>query len=146
MSGRCRISPPGTGRCGGAPLGRSCTWPRASCSCVSHKWILPLAPGCPRPFPRLKEGLAWSNRSPALCPGAEGRLAMPHPLAAFLVLDSTPLLPGPLATLMLAKAGAKVVKVERPGGEDPRAYPPRFDGASAVFALLNRGKRSVVVD
>jgi crotonobetainyl-CoA:carnitine CoA-transferase CaiB-like acyl-CoA transferase len=71
---------------------------------------------------------------------------MPQPLSGLLVLDFTTLLPGPLATLMLAEAGAEVIKIERPGGEDMRAYPPRFDGMSATFALLNRGKRSLVLD
>jgi len=63
-----------------------------------------------------------------------------------LVLDFTTLLPGPLATLMLAEAGAEVIKIERPGGEDMRAYPPRFDGFSAAFALINRGKKSMTFD
>jgi alpha-methylacyl-CoA racemase len=71
---------------------------------------------------------------------------MPQPLSGTLVLDFTTLLPGPLATLMLAEAGAEVVKIERPGGEDMRAYPPYFDGVSAGFALLNRGKRSLALD
>jgi alpha-methylacyl-CoA racemase len=69
-----------------------------------------------------------------------------QPLSGVLVLDFTTLLPGPLATLMLAEAGAEVIKVERPGGEDMRVMPPRFDGEAAVFALLNRGKKSVVAD
>jgi crotonobetainyl-CoA:carnitine CoA-transferase CaiB-like acyl-CoA transferase len=71
---------------------------------------------------------------------------MPQPLSGIRVLDFTTLLPGPLATLMLAEAGAEVIKIERPGGEDLRAYPPAFDGFSAAFALLNRGKRSLVLD
>ena len=66
-----------------------------------------------------------------------------QPLSGILVLDFTTLLPGPLATLMLAEAGAEVIKIERPGGEDMRAYEPRFDGESAMFALLNRGKQSI---
>ena len=69
-----------------------------------------------------------------------------QPLSGILVLDFTTLLPGPLATLMLAEAGAEVIKVERPGGEDMRAMPPRLDGEAAVFALLNRGKKSVTLD
>jgi crotonobetainyl-CoA:carnitine CoA-transferase CaiB-like acyl-CoA transferase len=69
-----------------------------------------------------------------------------QPLSDVLVLDFTTLLPGPLATLLLAEAGAEVVKIERPGGEDMRHYEPRFDGESAMFALLNRGKRSLVLD
>jgi alpha-methylacyl-CoA racemase len=71
---------------------------------------------------------------------------MTQPLSGVLVLDFTTLLPGPLATLMLAEAGAEVIKIERPGGEDMRAMPPRHDGEAAVFALLNRGKRSLVAD
>src|SRR4051794_10950358 len=47
---------------------------------------------------------------------------------------------------MLAEAGAEVIKIERPEGEDMRAMPPRFDGEAAVFALLNRGKKSVAVN
>ena len=69
-----------------------------------------------------------------------------QPLKDILVLDFTTLLPGPLATLMLAEAGAEVIKIERPGGEDMRAYPPRFDRFSAAFALINRGKKSVTLD
>jgi crotonobetainyl-CoA:carnitine CoA-transferase CaiB-like acyl-CoA transferase len=64
-----------------------------------------------------------------------------RPLDGFLVVDFTTLLPGPLATRMLAEAGARVVKVERPGGEDMRRLGPRLsDGTAAVHALLNRGK------
>src|SRR5207248_2981638 len=71
---------------------------------------------------------------------------MPQPLSGLLVLDFTTLLPGPLATLMLAEAGAEVIKIERPGGEDTRANRPRFDGISAVFAMLNRGKSGLELD
>jgi crotonobetainyl-CoA:carnitine CoA-transferase CaiB-like acyl-CoA transferase len=69
-----------------------------------------------------------------------------QPLSGLLVLDFTTLLPGPLATLMLAEAGAEVIKIEPPGGEGMRHYEPRFDGESAMFTLLNRGKRSLVLD
>jgi crotonobetainyl-CoA:carnitine CoA-transferase CaiB-like acyl-CoA transferase len=71
---------------------------------------------------------------------------MPQPLSGLLVLDFTTLLPGPLATLMLAEAGAEVIKIERPGGDELRDYPPRLDGESAAFALLNRGKTSLTLD
>lgn len=61
-------------------------------------------------------------------------------LSGIRVLDFSTLLPGPLATLMLAQAGAEVIKIERrDGGDGMRADPP-------YFALLNRGKRSVAVD
>lgn len=71
---------------------------------------------------------------------------MPQPLAGLLVLDFTTLLPGPLATLMLAEAGAEVIKVERPGGEDMRRFEPFWEGEGAAFALLNRGKTGLVID
>ncbi len=67
-------------------------------------------------------------------------------LAGVLVLDFSTLTPGPLATLMLAEAGADVLKIERPAGDEMRARTPRLGPDSAQFALLNRGKRSMVVD
>ncbi len=69
-----------------------------------------------------------------------------QPLSGLLVLDFTTLLPGPLASLMLAEAGAEVIKIERPGGEDARHFPPIVDGESAIFALLNRGKKSLMLN
>jgi crotonobetainyl-CoA:carnitine CoA-transferase CaiB-like acyl-CoA transferase len=69
------------------------------------------------------------------------------PLAGVKVLDLSTLLPGPLATLFLAEAGADVVKLERPGrGDEMRSYEPRFGEASANYAVLNRGKRAYAVD
>ncbi len=69
-----------------------------------------------------------------------------QPLAGLLVLDFSTLLPGPLAALMLAEAGAEVIKIERPGGEDARRFAPMVDGESASFAMLNRGKKSMSFD
>ena len=70
-----------------------------------------------------------------------------QPLAGLKVLDFSTLLPGPMATLMLAEAGADVVKVEKPGGEDMRRFPPPLpSGVSAPYAVLNRGKRVVEID
>jgi crotonobetainyl-CoA:carnitine CoA-transferase CaiB-like acyl-CoA transferase len=69
------------------------------------------------------------------------------PLTGIVVLDFSTLLPGPLATLLLAEAGAEVLKVERPeGGDEIRAYPPRWGRDSIHFALLNRGKKSLTID
>ena len=69
-----------------------------------------------------------------------------QPLSGLLVLDFTTLLPGPLAALMLAEAGAEVIKIERPGGEDMRRFPPLLDGEGAPFALLNRGKQVLTLN
>ena len=68
------------------------------------------------------------------------------PLKGVRVVDFTTLLPGPLATLILAEAGAEVYKIERPGGEDTRRSPPFIDNQSVMFAMLNRGKRSIEID
>jgi alpha-methylacyl-CoA racemase len=68
------------------------------------------------------------------------------PLSGIRVLDFTTLLPGPMATLMLAEAGAEVIKIERPGGEDMRRFEPSWGKESVMFAMLNRGKKSVAAD
>ena len=68
------------------------------------------------------------------------------PLSGIRVLDFTTLLPGPMATLMLAEAGAEVIKIERPDGEDMRRYRPNWGKESVLFAMLNRGKKSVAAD
>src|SRR5580765_847249 len=73
------------------------------------------------------------------------RIAM-QPLTGLFVLDFTTLLPGPLATLMLAEAGAEVLKIEQPGGENARRFPPFVGNESAAFAMLNRGKASMTLD
>ena len=52
----------------------------------------------------------------------------------------------PLCTLRLADAGARVIKIERPGGETARHYDSAVAGMSAYFVWLNRGKESVVLD
>ncbi|MCL3819394.1 CaiB/BaiF CoA transferase family protein [Aeromicrobium wangtongii] len=72
---------------------------------------------------------------------------MTGPLAGVRVLDLSTLLPGPLATLMLADAGADVVRIERPGvGDEMRTYTPRLGSTSANYAMLNRGKRAFGAD
>jgi alpha-methylacyl-CoA racemase len=70
-----------------------------------------------------------------------------RPLEGICVLDFSTLLPGPLATLLLAEAGAEVIKIERPGiGDEMRTFTPKWGDDSANFALLNRGKKSVTLD
>jgi alpha-methylacyl-CoA racemase len=71
---------------------------------------------------------------------------MPLPLSGIVILDFTTLLPGPLATLMLAEAGAEVIKIEPPEGEAMRGYPPFVGRDSATFAMLNRGKTYLRLD
>ncbi|CAN5586738.1 MAG: CoA transferase [Actinomycetota bacterium] len=74
------------------------------------------------------------------------------PLSGMTVVDLTRALAGPYATLMLADAGAKVIKVERPGtGDDTRGWGPPFVGEegaeeSTYFLSVNRSKKSVTLD
>ena len=73
------------------------------------------------------------------------------PLEGIKVLDLSRLLPGPLATLVLADMGAEVDKVEdTSGGDYLRVMPPHAghgsDATSSIFLALNRNKRSVVID
>ena len=69
------------------------------------------------------------------------------PLSGATVLEFGTLVPGPLTSLLLAEAGADVIKIERPPGGDPlRAYEPKIDGSSVHFHALNRGKTSIFID
>jgi crotonobetainyl-CoA:carnitine CoA-transferase CaiB-like acyl-CoA transferase len=69
------------------------------------------------------------------------------PLSGVRVLDLSRLLPGPFATLVLADLGATVDKIEdAQGGDYLRHLPPQVAGESVAFHLLNRGKRSCVLD
>ena len=54
------------------------------------------------------------------------------------VIDCSEGIAGPVASMMLAEAGADVIKVEQPGGDPSRA--------SEGFRTWNRSKRSVVLD
>ncbi len=69
------------------------------------------------------------------------------PLAGLLVVDLSRILAGPYCTLVLADLGARVIKVEVPGGgDDARAYGPFVGGRSAYFLSVNRGKQSISLD
>jgi len=72
-------------------------------------------------------------------------------LSDILVVDLSRALAGPHATMMLADMGARVIKVESPRGDDPRAWGPHFVGwadtrKSTHFMACNRNKESVTAD
>ena len=72
---------------------------------------------------------------------------MSEALLGLRVVDLTRHAPGPYCTMLLGELGADVVKVEEPPIGDPaRAIPPAAGETSAVFAALNRNKRSILVD
>ncbi len=52
----------------------------------------------------------------------------------------------PFATRQLADLGARVIKIERPGGDFARRYDTAVGGESSYFVWLNRGKESLELD
>jgi crotonobetainyl-CoA:carnitine CoA-transferase CaiB-like acyl-CoA transferase len=68
-------------------------------------------------------------------------------LEGLRVVELARLVAAPFCGLTLADLGADVVKVESPGGDDTRTFPPVGPGGeSAYFQALNRGKRGIVLD
>ena len=59
-------------------------------------------------------------------------------LAGLRIVDMSHGIPGPVACMLLAEAGADVVKVEPPGGDPLRETPG--------FLTWNRSKRSIALD
>ena len=72
----------------------------------------------------------------------------PHALEGILVVDFTRVLAGPTCTRMLADAGARVIKIERPVvGDDTRQMGPFVDdGSSEYFRFANLGKESIALN
>jgi crotonobetainyl-CoA:carnitine CoA-transferase CaiB-like acyl-CoA transferase len=73
------------------------------------------------------------------------------PLAGTVVLDLSRALAGPHAAMMLADMGARVIKVETPGGDDSRGWGPPFVGPSdepisTYYLSANRNKESIRLD
>ncbi|MFC7497090.1 MULTISPECIES: CaiB/BaiF CoA transferase family protein [unclassified Nocardioides] len=72
------------------------------------------------------------------------------PLEGVTVLDFSQFLAGPVAAMRLADLGARVVKVERPGGGDlgrQLAFGGRMAGDSSMsFHAMNRNKESISAD
>ena len=68
------------------------------------------------------------------------------PLEGMLVIAVEQAVAAPLCTARLADAGARVIKIERSGGDFARSYDQAANGESSYFAWLNHGKQSLVLD
>jgi CoA:oxalate CoA-transferase len=65
------------------------------------------------------------------------------PLAGITVIDLGQIYQGPYATLLMAKAGARIIKVEPPKGEPARLRAAVGMSATFPFAMLNSNKQGV---
>lgn len=72
---------------------------------------------------------------------------MTPPLAGVRVLDLTRLVPGNYCAWLLSALGAEVIKIEDPGaGDYMRTFGVQVAGQGATHHVVNRGKRSLVID
>ena len=63
------------------------------------------------------------------------------------IIDFSNVVSGPMATQILADQGADVIKIETPGaGDVSRLIGANRNGFSSMFTVLNRNKRSVVIN
>lgn len=68
------------------------------------------------------------------------------PLSGLTVVALEQAVAAPFASCRLADAGARVLKVERPGGDFARGYDDVAAGQSSYFVWLNRGKETETLD
>ena len=94
----------------------------------------------------LKEGWGPDDRVPAKGYFGPKEPMTKGPLEGVTVVDMTQGICGPYASLLLADAGARVIKVEPPEGDYARGFSPPLNGASAVFFHLNRNKDGLRLD
>jgi formyl-CoA transferase len=74
-------------------------------------------------------------------------MPLPPPLAGVTVVSLEQAVAAPFATRQLADLGARVIKVERPGGGDfARRYDESVRGQSSYFVWLNRSKQSLTLN
>ncbi len=69
-----------------------------------------------------------------------------RPLAGIVVLDFGQVYQGPYATMLMAKAGADVIKIEPPQGEPLRRRAPPGKSTTFPIAMLNGNKRAITLN
>ena len=68
------------------------------------------------------------------------------PLAGLNVIELGQYTTAPFVARHLGALGAEVLKIEPPGGDATRAWPPQHDGLGYFFSLSNSDKRSYCLD
>lgn len=71
---------------------------------------------------------------------------MPGPYEGIFVLDAAQGIAGPYCGMLLAQAGATVVKLEPPKGDWSRGLTARQGEHSVMHTAFNRGKKGLVLD
>lgn len=72
--------------------------------------------------------------------------AAPRPLAGLRVIEIGQFTTAPLVARQLGALGAEVLKVESPGGEGSRGWPPGQGDQGYFFTFSNSDKRSLMLD
>lgn len=68
------------------------------------------------------------------------------PYAGLLVVSLEQAVAAPLASCHFAQGGARVIKIERDGGDFARSYDSAVKGTASYFAWANHGKESLCLD
>lgn len=79
--------------------------------------------------------------------GSDAPAPGPGPLAGVVIVDLTTMLMGPYCTMLLGQLGARVIKVEPPGGDILRDIDDRDrNHLGPIYLNINRGKESIKLD
>ena len=73
-------------------------------------------------------------------------MPLKNDLEGLLVISVEQAVAAPYCSMLLAEAGARVIKVERPEGDFARGYDSGANGLSTIFGWLNRGKESLTLN
>ena len=87
-----------------------------------------------------------SSNSDRLGEGEKSSRGIDPPLSGIRVIEICQIAAGPYCAMLLGDLGADVIKIEPPGGDAMRQWPPLTNGYSHNFASLNRNKRSISLD
>lgn len=103
----------------------------------------------PCAIPAVDSGRGWVEatlRKPCASRSARGCATDSLPLAGLRVVEIGHYTTAPLAARHLANLGAEVLKIEPPGGEAVRVWPPAKHGQGIFFTYTNADKKSLVLD